>query len=449
MGDSEKQLDTVNTADGDSTVEIHLYKRRWFMLFMFSMISLSNAALFTTVGAINSIASKYYDVDPDTVNWVGNSFILIYILTALPSAYFMTRVGLRVSVIIAASINSVAGCLHFAGCFRNGFPLVIAGQMIGAFAVGYILNVPPKLAAEWFSNSEQSKATSIGTFANIGGAAVGFLQPTHMVPDSSDMKEVGQGIFQLYLSQLVFMIVILILVYFFFESKPLLPPTYSVVSKNVSGIEKTAFLKTLKILVKSKDFQFHLHGFGLYFGIYVLTLICMNQLLKDSLSETNIGGVGFTFETCGMFGIAISGIINDKFKCYRSLSILIVLGALLSWVGITALLLFTKYELAYFIVFGVAGVFFLAFMSHSIVQVAEMTYPIPESTTGAVMFNVANMYAFIFILVLGPLVDQGNIKLVLYIGIAIYFLSFFLVVLTKVELKRQKVENANIKPTKV
>ena len=73
----------------------------------------------------------------------------------------------------------MASCLHFAGCLRNGFRFVIAGQIVGAFAVGYILNVPPKLAAEWFSNNEQSNATSIGTFANTAGAAISFLQSSH------------------------------------------------------------------------------------------------------------------------------------------------------------------------------------------------------------------------------------------------------------------------------
>ena len=121
----------------------------------------------------------------------------MYVVTALPFAYFMTKIGLRTTVIIAASINAVAGCLHFAGCSRNGFPFVIAGQIVGPLAVRYILYVPPKLAAEWFSNNEQSKATSIGTFANTAGTAISFLPSSQMVPDS-DMSKVGKEIFIFY-----------------------------------------------------------------------------------------------------------------------------------------------------------------------------------------------------------------------------------------------------------
>lgn len=445
--ESEDDHVVVGSSDINAIPKVHLYKRRWFMLLMFSMTTLSNAALFATVGAINSIASKYYNVGPDIVNWLGNSFILIYVLTALPSAYFMTKIGLRTTVIIAASINAVASCLHFAGCSRNGFPFVIAGQIVGAFAVGYILNVPPKLAAEWFSNNEQSKATSIGTFANIAGTAVSFLQSSQMVPDSDDMNKVGKGIFMLYLSQLLFMVTTVVLLYLFFENKPLLPPTYSsVVTRKDSVSEEISFLKTLKMLAKNKDFQLLLHGFSFYFGMYVLTLVCLDQLLKDNLSQSYIGWIGFTYESCGIFGIFMSGVVVDKFKCFRLLSIAITLCALLSWVGITVLLLYSKYELAYFLVFGVAGIFSMAFMSHGVVQAMQMTYPLSESTTGAVMFCIAELYAFVFVLVLGHLVDQGRVSLVLYIGSGLYFVAFFLVCITKVRLKRQEGEEDFVDP---
>ena len=133
--------------------------------------------------------------------------------------------------------------------------------------------------------------------------------------------------------------------------------------------------------------------------------------MKDNLSQSNIGWVGFTYKCCGIFGIFMSGVIVDKFKCFCQLSIAITLCALLSWVGITVLLLHSKYELAYFLVFGVTGIFSMAFTSHGVVQAMQMTYPLSKSTTGAVMFGVGELYAFAFVLVLGHLIDQGRVYL--------------------------------------
>ena len=54
-----------------------------------NIIRCSFIALFA-IGKINSIASKYYNVSPDIISWLGNSFMLINVLTALPFANFMT-----------------------------------------------------------------------------------------------------------------------------------------------------------------------------------------------------------------------------------------------------------------------------------------------------------------------------------------------------------------------
>ena len=43
----------------------------------------------------------------------------------------------------------------------------------------------------WFGENERATVTSIGVAMNIFGVAVGFLQPSHMVPDTYNMKEVS------------------------------------------------------------------------------------------------------------------------------------------------------------------------------------------------------------------------------------------------------------------
>ena len=143
------------------------------------------------------------------------------------------------------------------------------------------------------------------------------------------------------------------------------------------------------MLARNKDLQLLLHGFSFYLGMYVLTLVCLDQLLKDNLSQSNIGWIGFTYVSCEIFGIFVSGVIVNKFKCFCLLSIAITFCALLSWVGITVLLLYFKVRAC--ILFGIwcGWNFFYGFhiASHFTFHIS-----LSESTTGAIMFGVGELH---------------------------------------------------------
>ena len=126
-----------------SHTQIILYKRRWFMLFIFSLNAIGNTINFSTIAAINDVACVYYRVSPESVNWIPNLFLLVYTLVGLPSAYLINILGLRRSLIIGSSLNAACCCLHFAGSGRDGFLFVILGNVCAALAVGVVLQVQP------------------------------------------------------------------------------------------------------------------------------------------------------------------------------------------------------------------------------------------------------------------------------------------------------------------
>ena len=69
--------------------KIKTFKRRWFILFIFTLATFGNGCLYTSLAAMNKTMSMYYDKNPSTVDWVGNCFMLISIFTSIPSAYFI------------------------------------------------------------------------------------------------------------------------------------------------------------------------------------------------------------------------------------------------------------------------------------------------------------------------------------------------------------------------
>ena len=424
--------------------KIKTFKRRWFILFIFTLATFGNGCLYTSLAAMNKTMSTYYDKNPSTVDWVGNCFMLISIFTSIPSAYFMEYYGLRLSMILTASLNALCGCLHLAGLNSHGFVFIMLGQIFAGLAFSFVMQIPAELSAQWFSNDERSKATSIGFFANLIGVAIGFVQPTNMVKDSSSKHIVKRELLKFYVSQLIFLVVTLLLVYMSFEDKPPYPPSCSVSIRRGSSVHSTAaFWKYMKMLVGDLSFNLHMHGVGIYYGMYVFLQTTLNELLHSSLKQVDIGWIGFTFTFTGIVGILLCSFITDQWKCYKLISILLLLGTLCCWI---MLVIFKKEMLSFgvlMIFFGFFGLFSVAMVPNGIEQGVEMTYPVPEGTSSAFIVITGNLYGFILVLFLGAWIDNGKIMLSCYIGLGAYLASFIFVCISKTRLKREEAEEQN------
>jgi len=369
---------------------------------------------------------------------------LVCIFVIIPSSYFIFLFGKRASLIIAASLNAIGGCLHYAGIHQNGFHFILAGQIATALGVGIILQLPVGIATSWFGSNEQAKATSIGVLANILGIAVGFAQPGSMVPDVTDKIVLKEKLFNLFISQLVFLVINLVTVYLFFYDNPKLPPSYSAgLQKNTSEENKLSFFQSVKMLVGNKPFNIQVHSFGIVFGLNACIVTILDQLLISILCQNDIGWLGFTINISGVAGIYLSGVVNDKLNKYRLVAIVITFGTLLAWIILTFVSIHVQSKVLIFVNFGVIGFFGGAFWSHSLSSVAEMTYPVSEMIAGSIITMFGCLYAFLFVYVIGAFVDGGHIKLSLYVMMGLYTAGFIMACSTKIQMKRQEL-NKNI-----
>ena len=415
--------------------KIETFKRRWMILFIFTIATFGNGCLYMSLTAINKTMSMYYDKNSSTIDWLGNCFMLISIFTSIPSAYFMERYGLRLSMILTT-------CLHLAGLNSHGFVFIMLGQIFAALAFSFVMQIPAALSAQWFSNDERSKATSIGFFANLIGVAIGFVQPTNMIKDSSTKYIVKRELLKFYVSQLIFLVVTLLLVYMSFEDKPPCPPSYSVSIRRGSSVcNAAAFWKYVKMLVGDLSFNLHMHGVGIYYGMYVFIQTTLNEHL--TLKQVDIGWIGFLFTFTGIVGILLCSFITDQWRCYKLVSIFLLLGTLCCWI---MLVIFKKKMLSFgvwMMFFGIFGLFSVALVPNGIEHGVEITYPVPEGISSAFIVITGNLYGFIFVLFLGTWIDNGKIMLSCYISLVAYLASFVFVCIAKTRLKREEAEEQN------
>lgn len=442
--DDNEILCSYNIQDGGSSNESQqrIFKRRWLMLFIFSLNCIGNSINFTSMAGISDIASIYYDVRPTVLNWIPNCFLLIYVFVALPSAYIISSLGLRISVILCSSFNAISCSLHFAGCERNGFAYIMAGQISAAIAVGAVLQIPAKLATVWFGVNEHATATSIGYLVNILGMAVGYLQSTQMVPnDPENLAAVAKGIYYMNLSQMIFCLIALVLTYIVFQDHPPLPPSNLLTSVNEGHNKVPPFMTCIRLLVEDRDFNLYTQGFSICFGIFAFYSIVLNEMVSFKMKEGDIGWMGFSCNIAGLINMLICGLIVDKYKCYKGMSIFLVAASLIDWIAFTLVLLLTDYTIVLFVLYTFLGLFTIPLTSVGVVQGSVTTYPVPEETSGGIMLIIGNLYGFVFVFFLGGWVTLGKIGVVCYITIGLLTAALIFVSVSRVNLKKFNSEN--------
>ena len=110
----------VEDCSEDSPVEendgrIKVYRWRWVVLAIFVSVMSVNIALWVAFGPIANVIQCYYDTTTFWVNSASMVYMLTYFLFLVPSAWLLGRVGLRTTLVIAASMNAAGSCLRVAG----------------------------------------------------------------------------------------------------------------------------------------------------------------------------------------------------------------------------------------------------------------------------------------------------------------------------------------------
>ncbi|XP_066912878.1 heme transporter FLVCR2-like [Clytia hemisphaerica] len=440
------------TEDDQKPLKVKVYKKRWLILLIFAINSLANAVLFVSITSINNIACRYYNISPALTDWAGNGFNIVYVFIALPSAYFMDSFGVRTLVILGSSLNAIGVCLHLAGTPReHGIVYVLSGQLMAGLSMGAILQVPARLATVWFPEHEQAKALSLAFVFNVSGLAIGFLQPSYMVPDSENMDEIYDGLLRMNISHVVLLAVCLISAYLFFDEKPPLPPSYAKAVLDSSSVdehgETPGFKLSLKLLFTDRNFMLLALVYGLQSGLYSMFVTCLNEMANTIVSSSQIGWIGFLGNLVSIVGLMLLASIADKYKCYKKITTRLFFVQILCWIAFSSTILYWKTATSLFVTYSFLCFFNTSFNAVGLSFATEVSYPVTEGMSTAIVLMITNTLGFINILIFGRLVDDGYVFLMCSIVTGMYVVAFILTFFVNEDLKRSKLEGQhNVKP---
>jgi len=475
---------SLQLATRSNMENFQLYQKRWAILALFSLISMTNEVIWISLSSVTSIVEQYYRVDSIAINWLSLIYMVLYVFVVL-SSYILDKYGLKFTIIIGALLNAIGSCLRAIGANRDGFVLALLGNTSAAMAQCFILFVPPRLAAVWFGDCERATASSIGVLMNMFGVAIGFLMGGTMIPSSTDFDcKVRNGMYRMLISQAVFCTFLALLSLVVIQDSPPTPPSRSqelvlkskrrdfVNEISFNGSERTSlqstitadpaemptnkatktldsepqtvphFAASLVLLAKDKSFHLVCQAYGLYFGLFAAYNTILNQMVvtKYSGKEKEIGYMGFAAVNCGLFAIFFSGIWLDKTRRYKALSTSIFMAASMTMLLFTLLLEYDDNFMLLFPSFCVFGFFSYPYMSAGLEHVAEITYPIPEGTTSGILLLVGNIYGVILSYIVGAAIEQGGRDIGGYLMTGCYFIGFILVSLNSAPLKRSEAD---------
>lgn len=147
-------------------METKLYRRRWLMLFIFSVTSASNGSTWLQYSIISDIFMRFYNVDSQTIDWLSLISLLIYVLLFLPVLWLLDKRGLREVVLVGAAFNCIGSCIKIGSADPKLFTVTFVGQLTTSTATVVFLSIPSYFASVWFGESEVSTACSIGVLGS-------------------------------------------------------------------------------------------------------------------------------------------------------------------------------------------------------------------------------------------------------------------------------------------
>lgn len=431
--------DSQTQAQVAATEETHVYKRRWYMLTVYSILACAQGAVWNTFGPIATTTSHAFGWSSATTALLENWGPITFLLTGFIFSWMMDAKGMKWSCIstgVLVALGTVVRCfsietvaftwLAHVGQFLNGCGGVV--PMAGA----------PILSAAWFPPNERATATAIGISLNYMGVAFSYLIGPLLVPDgqsnngtnqsdvsflsnSVSIDEAGTGnhlpillsntspsgnntdqvererhAIRLYMFyEAGFCVAVLALLLIYFPSKPPRPPCTS------AAIRRDDFLRGLKHLLTRSQFWIVSLVYGVSLGALNGWSSVLDVMLEPfNIGEVEAGWIGF-YSICAACLVSVvvarfADYVTRIMKWLVLFCYFIATGSFLVFSLITIDVIPASSALFYTTI--IAGTTALNAAVPLIYELcSEMAYPTGEGTTNGVLSIINNFFCLVFL----------------------------------------------------
>ncbi|KAJ4462026.1 putative MFS-type transporter [Paratrimastix pyriformis] len=433
-----------------------LYLRRWFILGLFALYALWTQVSWIVFSPISLIVTEYYGADIFWVNALSATWMVTFVLFALPANSLVERIGMRGGLLASGILLVLGTGIRWWGSLIKSFWLIFGGHAVTSLAQLFTLGVPPLLSLRWFGEKERVLSTTIGSQAGGVGISVGFALAGSMVARGDDLP--GYLLILFASSAGVALVTVLC-----FRSSPPSPPSRAAAQESEqrrqrhgpdgsqsiqaettdrmalinndaaapgSGAPPGAYapappsflkgLSTIWYTVTCVPFLVHILSSGTLVGAFwTLGTVLAQVIAPMGLSSLASGWLGSAMTIAGMVSALLIGPIVDRHKRFKLFQMLLGLFFLLLLVG------FTVYTIPPWMWGGAApvpqpvpwgtpllwiltvgmGAFMAAALPIALEYSAELIFPLlPENSSGTVMMTSANLCSLVLLVAMDLLI---------------------------------------------
>lgn len=355
----------------------NVFKYRWVIIAAIIPIIICTEMFWLTLAPISSMAGEFYGVGSMEISLFTASYMIMYIIFAIPASWVIDKFGYRYSLIIGALLTVVFGLLRFV--FAENFILVIIFQFIIAIGQPFLLNISTKVPANWFPENQRSIAAGLLTMAQYLGFVVAMVLSPILAQESGI-----KGVFKVYA---VIACICAALAIFLTREKPALPPGPEAEKEDMS-------LKSMVKLFRNINFVYVLIIVFISMGIFNSLLTLIESILSPrGITMDQAGIVGAIFVIAGVAGAVLLPIISDKIKKRTPMFVVAIIIMVPLYLGMTYIVSFgivaVVAGLAGFTIMGVAPILF----QHG----AEVAYPVKEGTSYGLILLMGQISGAVFV----------------------------------------------------
>jgi cyanate permease len=355
------------------------YGYRWIILTVFMLVIIVNQLLWITFAPITVEAARFYGVSDLAIGLLSMVFMIVFIFVSIPASLMIDRLGFRTAVGIGAGLTAVFGLLR--GLLAHDYSMVLIAQVGIAIGQPFILNAITKVASRWFPVGERATASGLASLAMYLGILAGIAITPFLV--------ISQGMEGMLVTYGFTALVVGIIFILFAKEHPPVPEGY--VEKDV----QTFAFGGIRQSLRSKDFVLLLIIFFIGLGVFNSVTTWIEDILRPrGFSITQAGITGGMMIIGGISGAVILPVISDK----RGKRVPFVVAALAaSSLGLIGVTYFTSF---FFLLASsfVMGFFLLSAAPIGFQYAAEITSPVPESTSNGLLLLVGQISGILFII---------------------------------------------------
>ena len=371
----------------DEKSDFRTYKRRYYMLTLFSVCNVLNVTCWISSFLIRWHYEDLYGVGFFKARLAALLYPLLYLPSLLVATYIYNKYSLRVALYIGTILLAIGSWIKIS--INYSFDVMLVGQTIWAFGWPFFVNAPALLATRWFESSKRTIAITIASSSAIVGMFIGAVIPRIIVDrDYVFEEETGKVVgekelrHQIMISFIIqggWWVLLMILVLTTFQNKPEVPPSTDAIVYRDNDLVGTYWL-----LFTNREFLKLSLTFSLYFSVVSSLALCSDKIIKkfdyndhdDELFE-------IISVISGIVGSLLYGIFLHKFKVFKLANIAIGISTLVSLIALTIWVNFEQKHVTAFL-YGLVG-----FCAYPIVMLwylysSEIAYPIKETTASGV-----------------------------------------------------------------